>query len=160
MQLLSRLERLVSSRRLVEWLKRLVGSTLGTYRWLRRYARTFGVELSRGYPLPSPPPRPGRSSDSRPPADPGAGTDRRTLSPRPPSHAGGKDLPAARDSAGSDPGDHPGSTRGGRRRPTASAGSRRAASRPPRIRPPDTPTDGNRNVPVRGRRSRTLSQAT
>src|SRR2546427_2471785 len=38
-------------------------------------------------------------------SDPGAGTDRRTLSPRPPSHAGGKDLPAARDSAGSNPGD-------------------------------------------------------
>src|SRR2546426_359629 len=47
MQLLSRLERLVSSRRLVEWLKRLDVSVLRTYPWLRRYARTIVVELRR-----------------------------------------------------------------------------------------------------------------
>src|SRR5881396_3066526 len=47
MQLLSRLERLVSSRRLVAWLKRLDVSVLRTCPWLRRYARTIVVELRR-----------------------------------------------------------------------------------------------------------------
>jgi len=47
MQLLSRLERLVSSRRLVAWLKRFDVSVLRTCPWLRRYARTIVVELRR-----------------------------------------------------------------------------------------------------------------